>query len=257
MKKLGILLIFLLLAGLAVCLSGCAGAEDDSLQLMSADFSDGAGSLRIVFLSDIHWEPDHPDSELHDLVGAINDLMPDIVLLGGDYGIDPDTSVAFFEKLKDIHIQSRYGVYGIIGEADRVDFPMDPDDLVYAMMDAGVQPLVNRVVPISLPGSQAVFIAGVDDVINGFPDIADIAGQIHTSDYVIFAAHDPCLLGEAMLIPDADGSTNWIDIGFFGYADMRDPDWQEEGPGWIQKNGTEVFLSPVGGAICCSDVQPE
>ena len=244
-KVIAFMAALLLLTLLAPGLS--ESGETDNKRI--SDLPEGVDSLRIVYVADLHREAGSSDSGLADFVGAINSLYPDLVILGGDYGTEPDSSVMFFEEMKDLRIRTRYGAYAIIGEADRVDYPEEPVKLTEAMISAGFNPLVNQVACILLPGG-TVMIAGLDDIICGLPDFEAIAERVESSDFVIFLAHDPSALGNARLTPDRNGGTDWIDLGLFGHAEMRDPDIVEN-IGWVEEN---ILFSDGTGAIYCIDI---
>lgn len=40
-------------------------------------------------------------------------------------------------------------------------------------------------------GQTYIYVAGVDDYYNGSPDVAGVASQVSSEDFVIFAGHTP------------------------------------------------------------------
>jgi len=82
--------------------------------------SSAASQLRIAFAADFHLgEQTEPDFMAR-FVDKVNALKPDIVLFGGDIleGDRRDTALARFEA-GFRRIESRYGVYGVLGNHDR------------------------------------------------------------------------------------------------------------------------------------------
>ena len=79
-----------------------------------ANLPEKAENLRIVFLTDIHADNITRANKIRKLVNAVNDLKPDLILLGGDY-VDGRRSNIGKELLpiKDLH--AKYGVYGVVG----------------------------------------------------------------------------------------------------------------------------------------------
>ena len=53
--------------------------------------------LRLVYLSDIHYGKYLSAQRVAELAARINELRPDIVILGGDYGEDTTAGNRFFE----------------------------------------------------------------------------------------------------------------------------------------------------------------
>ena len=141
-----------------------------------------ANNLRIVYLSDIHYGFWFSDGDLGRLISRINNLRPDLILFGGDYATDNQTAVDFFHSLqKQDTLHSRYGIFGVIGETDRGDSDFTCTQLTEAMSNAGVTPLVNKTVPVNI-GLRQIFIAGVDDVLTGRPDMKEVSRSVSAGD---------------------------------------------------------------------------
>ena len=75
--------------------------QTEKVRLQSDDLPPEAKNLRIVYLSDIHYGFWFSDADLGRLVGRINNLRPDLVLLGGDYATDNETAVQFFSVIAE------------------------------------------------------------------------------------------------------------------------------------------------------------
>ena len=172
-------------------------------------------NLKIVFASDIHQSARYPQAMVNNLVRTINSLNADLVLLGGDYADDSDGAVAFFQNLP--RIQARLGVFGVVGNHDRTVPESNFGLLVKAMTNAGVVPLANAVGKVKL-GTTYLYIAGVDDYYNGFPDVPGVASQVRKDDFVIFLGHTPDLLPDAIQATSADGDNHWFDLALFGHT---------------------------------------
>ena len=183
--------------------------------LLCADLPADVGELRIVYVSDIHAGPFLDRGRVLELITRINMLNADIVLLGGDYAQDSDSAVEFFRTLPTI--VSRYGVYAVPGNHDRTLPESNLDQLHFAMLDAGVTPLINSASRVSV-GSGAIWIAGVDDVNCGHPQLAQVASMMRHDDYVIFLCHSPAIIPEALEARDANGAAGWFDLGLFGHT---------------------------------------
>lgn len=187
----------------------------ESVTLQSADLPRDIGQLRIVYLADIHAGPYFPQGRVKDLVSTINRLNADIVLLGGDYTDDSTTTIDFFNDLP--RINSRYGVYAVMGNHDRTVPESNLQRIRTAMISAGVTPLVNEVSRVRI-GTGNIYLAGIDDVDNGWPDLSGVSSQVSADDYVIFLSHSPAIIPQAHKATDMDGRHIWFDLGLFGHT---------------------------------------
>lgn len=225
--------------------------ETESKSLTAEDLPSGIGQLRIVYASDIHKGGLFGDGRVADLVSHINACNPDIVLLGGDYASDSAGAIEFFQSLPRIH--SRYGVYAVLGNHDRTSPESNLTTLRAAMQAAGVTPLVNAVNRVRI-GVSDIYIAGVDDLDNGYPNLTGVSSQVSASDYVIFLSHNPAIIPDALKARDKNGSTGWFDLGLFGHTHggqvaLIGPMLKDDGvpdeytQGWFKQNRIDMMVS--------------
>ena len=213
-----VVLIFLVVFLVGYPLLEARLLQTEKTYLKCADLPLEANNLRIVYLSDIHYGFWFSDGDLGRLVSRINNLRPDLILFGGDYATDNQSAVEFFHALqKHDTLHSRFGIFGVIGETDRGDSEFTCTQLTEAMTNAGVTPLVNKVVPVNIMTRQ-IFIAGVDDVLTGRPDLKTVARSVSAGDYVIFLSHNPSVIPDAQLVTDKSGNLGWFDLGLFGHT---------------------------------------
>ena len=182
--------------------------------LESSDLSANVGQLRIVYLSDVHEGFFWRHSRTVDLVRKVNSLNGDLVLLGGDYATDTAGAIDYVNNLPTLH--ATYGVFAVLGEDDLTDAEAR-QTLLTAMKNHHVTPLVNEVRSVRI-GTQDVYLAGVDDATNGKPEIQEVAGSVAAEDYVIFLAHNPSVIPEALRATDRQGKINWFDLGLYGHT---------------------------------------
>ena len=227
----------------------------EKVRLKADDLPMEANNLRIVYLSDIHYGFWFSDWDLSRLVARINNLRPDLVLFGGDYGSDSTASLRFFQALqKQDTLHSRYGVFGVIGEHDRGDSDFTLTQLTEAMSNAGVEPLVNRTATVNI-GSRRIFVAGVDDYLTGRPDVKAVARTVAAGDYVIFLSHNPAVIPDAQLAKDSTGNLGWFDLGLFGHTHggqmlffssllgLADEVPERYRSGWMKENRVDMLVS--------------
>ena len=221
--------------------------------LAFSDLPPAFDGLRVAFLSDIHWGPFFSQERLDRLVQRVNNLRPDLVLLGGDYADDSDAAVAFFEQRPAF--SARLGVYAVAGNHDRVMPESNRAALEAAMTAAGVTPLFNCAAPLTLSG-QSIYIAGIDDYGNGHPDVYAASRGLRADDFVIFLSHNPDVIPTLVDVPCADGSTRWADLILCGHthggqltlfgrrAIMPVNAYGERyRTGWKQENGAQILIS--------------
>lgn len=225
--------------------------ETETKSLIAADLPAGIGQLRIVYASDIHKGGLYTSTRVADLISHINACNADIVLLGGDYASDSTSAVEFFRDMPRIH--ARYGVYAVLGNHDRTIPEANMTTLRSVMQAAGVTPLINAVSRVRI-GINEIFIAGIDDVSNGRPDLKGVASQVSASDYVIFLSHSPAVLPDALKAVDKNGSQGWFDLGLFGHTHggqiaVLGPLLKDDGvpdeytKGWFKQNRTDMLVS--------------
>ena len=189
--------------------------EVENVTLTSGDLPADIGQLRIVYLSDIHQGAFFSQSRVNDLVKRINALNADLVLLGGDYAEDSDGAVSFFRTLPNIH--ARYGVYAVMGNHDRTVPESNLQTMQTVMIAKGITPVVNDVIPVRI-GVSNIYIAGIDDVNTGWPDLTGVAARTRAEDYVIFLSHSPEVIPDAHKCADMNGRRGWFDLGLFGHT---------------------------------------
>lgn len=225
--------------------------ETESASMTSGDLPQGIGQLRIVYATDIHKGGLYTDGRLASLVSHINACNADIVLLGGDYAEDSAGAIDFFRDMPRIH--SRYGVYAVLGNHDRTIPESNLNTLRSVMQSAGVTPLINVVSRVRI-GMNDIFIAGIDDVDNGQPNLKSVASQVSASDYVIFLCHSPAIIPDALQAIDKDGKTGWFDLGLFGHTHggqiaLIGPFLKDDGvpdeytKGWFKRNRADILVS--------------
>ena len=225
--------------------------EVENVTLTSSDLPADIGQLRIVYLSDIHQGSFFSQSRVDSLVKRVNALNADLVLLGGDYAEDSDGAVAFFRSLPNIH--ARYGVYAVMGNHDRTVPESNLQAMQTIMIAKGITPVVNDVIPVRI-GVSNIYIAGIDDVNTGWPDLSGVAARTRAEDYVIFLSHSPEVIPDAHRCDDMNGRRGWFDLGLFGHTHggqialigqylgiAKVPAQYEQG--WIVENRINMLIS--------------
>ena len=133
-----------------------------------ADWPQGAPGLRLVFLADIHVAgPDMPPERFDEIIGQVNRLSPDIVLIGGDFVSDRRTSTSRYPAELAIRplakLRPSLGTVAVLGNHDHW---RNSAAITEALAAAGVRVLLNDALTIG-----PLRIGGVDDAFTGRADI--------------------------------------------------------------------------------------
>jgi uncharacterized protein len=147
--------------------------------------------FRIAQISDLHLEEYTEDYFLRRVIRQVNALAPDMVLVTGDFiSRGPLSDAVTFaaagrcgELLATLHCPTRYGVlgnhYAAVGSSIIRDH----------METHGLPLLVNQSVRIER-GGQHLFLAGLDDIEFGAPDL-NLAVPASPDAPVLLMAHEP------------------------------------------------------------------
>lgn len=133
---------------------------------------EGARPVRVVLLSDLHVAgPDMPPSRLARIVGQVNALRPDIVLIAGDLVSDKRVATHIYSMAEAVAplaaLRARYASVAVLGNHDHW---RDAGEARRALRDAGVILLENGAVPVG-----PLAIGGLDD---DFTDRADLPATL-------------------------------------------------------------------------------
>ena len=202
-----------MLAG-GIAVAGTAGfVESDRPQLTRIDIRlrrlppefDG---FTIVQLSDFHYEEHFSIVPIRKGVEIVNRLRPDLIVLTGDFVTVPITeylSGNAYRFAKNAgpcaallsELRAPHGVYAVLGNHDGAS---DPSYVVNALQDHGIPVLMNRSVPFER-GKARIWLAGVDDVLEGRPDLAAALRPAPQNEAIILLAHEPDFADEVMFAP--------------------------------------------------------
>jgi predicted MPP superfamily phosphohydrolase len=130
---------------------------------------EGEAPIRAVLISDLHVTgPDMPPSRLARIVGRINALRPDLVLIAGDLVSDKRTATRAYPLAEAVAplagLRARLGAVAVLGNHDHW---RDAAEARAALSRAGVRVLDNhaaRIGPLAL--------GGLDDAFTGHDDLA-------------------------------------------------------------------------------------
>ena len=167
---------------------------------LSTDKIDGQ-SYSILFVSDVHYDTVQNPKLVKESISKMNDLNPDIVVLGGDI-VDERTSK---ESMKEVFkefgsINSTYGTYYVYGNHDRQPYETDyengnrtftDEELSQAIESSGITILEDDKITLNndivLVGRADI---GWDDDVQR-PNLGEMIDESDLSKYIVVIDHQP------------------------------------------------------------------
>ena len=139
----------------------------------------------VAFLSDTHYPSKFTRNRLLNVVRAISDLSPDVLLLGGDYVTTDECADELFEALGSC--DTPFGKYAVIGNHD----VRREDALRQSMLRNGIKLLADAADTLRIDGSQ-IYLCGIKEYGSGarkewlkqHADSGFTMLVVHTPDYV-------------------------------------------------------------------------
>ena len=142
---------------------------------------DHRAGTRLAQISDIHLSQYTGPELLDDTVQAINALSPDAVLLTGDYvGDDVEAAQGLVEPLRALKAPA-FAVYG------NHDYWTDREEIESYLEEADVRVLRNQ----AFQFGDGLWLAGLDDVWSGRPDLGTALDGIPAGVATLLLAHEP------------------------------------------------------------------
>jgi predicted MPP superfamily phosphohydrolase len=142
----------------------------------------------VALLTDLHHGPFNSLDFIRAVVARTNELRPDLIALGGDYVQQYPRSYArpCFEALREL--TAPLGVYAVPGNHDHYWGAVA--EVHAAMRDNGIHDLTNTGRWIEQDGRR-LWIAGVDDLWHGGPDLEAALGEAAAGDACLLLCHNP------------------------------------------------------------------
>jgi len=142
---------------------------------------------KLVQLSDLHYDGLRLSEKLlAEAIAATNQAEPDLIVLTGDY-ITDDTKPIHKLVLRLKHLQSRMGIYAVLGNHD-IYYPHSQKEITEALTQIGIQVLWNQ---IAYPlGSELPFV-GLADYWSREFNPAPVMNQLDAATPRIVLSHNP------------------------------------------------------------------
>jgi predicted MPP superfamily phosphohydrolase len=187
------LFLVLALAGAALTAFAYATAVSDPVvrhaRIAAARWPAETPPLRLVLMSDIHvGGPDMPPARLRRIVGRINALAPDIVLIAGDFVTDKRLATRHYSHDDAVAplaaLRPRFGAVAVMGNHDHW---RDSAAAHRALARAGIRVLDNQAAQVG-----PLAVGGLDDDFTGRADLpATLAALSPLNGPRILLSHSP------------------------------------------------------------------
>jgi uncharacterized protein len=159
--------------------------------------------FRIVQLTDFHYQQHFSEIPIRKAVNIVNDLRPDLTVFTGDF-----VTVPLFDRqlsLADVNASTEpcatlLGAvlgekYAILGNHDAAAYP---GRIIHILTGSNIPVLRNQSVPLER-GQDRIWLAGIDDLLRGAPDMAATLAAIPEKDAIVLLAHEPDFADDASL----------------------------------------------------------
>jgi predicted MPP superfamily phosphohydrolase len=151
---------------------------------------------RIVQFSDTHLGFHYSVEDLKAVIKMITHLNPDMIFFTGDLiqigNNNPEVSIPLLQKLNGL----RGGKWAVIGNHDFYT----KDQIINVLETADFKVLRNNHEYVE-SNRQRLYIAGIDDVMYGNPNIKKAVAGLNEDDCVLLLAHEPDIADESSQYP--------------------------------------------------------
>lgn len=216
-KKGGLALIFFII----IIIAGVYGMNhiDQTEYNMTAQKIDN-DSYKVIFISDTHYGTIQNPQLLKDSIPRINDLKPDIVILGGDIVDERTSNGQMKEVFKELSkINSTYGTYYVFGNHDTQPSQTDYENGNRTFTDLELNQTIRKNGIIILDDEKTtingdiVLVGRGDAEWDGNAERADVSEILNENDlakYVIVIDHQP--------LEEIENSKSGVDLQVSGHT---------------------------------------
>lgn len=171
--------------------------------------------FRIAFISDLHYKSLFKDKKLDNLVRQLNELHPDVLLMGGDYQEGCEYVPELFAALAKV--KTPFGTYGVMGNND---YERCHDDIANEMKRRRMHPLEHKLDTLRRGGDE-IILAGIRNPFDLGSNGVSPTLPLSPKDFVVMLVHTPDY-AEDVAITNTDlvlaGHTHGGQVRILGYA---------------------------------------
>jgi len=184
------------------------------IEIESVDVPDSFNGSKFVFISDIHRGPFLSSQRLSGIVNRINEIKPEVIILGGDYVhyrfkyIEP----AFIELSK---LRANLGIYAVLGNHDHY---ADAGFTKKMMAKYGINNIDNQSLWVK-KSNDSIKIGGVGDLWEDTQQPENTLAGLKKSNFAILVTHHPDYIEKMntdLIDLTLSGHTHGGQITFFG-----------------------------------------
>lgn len=207
-------------------------------------------TIKIIFISDLHYGDHYKRFRLKRIIDKINELNPNMVLIGGDY-LDFEKNSKLNRPLLDevfselYNLKSTHGVFSVLGNHEYL-LGENMNLLLKDMKDSNIILLKNNTQELNIQGDR-VLIHGVDDYIEGNIDIKRLTTDNRCLNILI--SHNPDFYEGVSVDYDIglSGHTHGGQITLFGlYAPITNSKYGQKYVNTINKRGKSIVITSKG-----------
>lgn len=196
--------------GAVIAVAGATGIATDAIAFQASDpvlkrvelpisrLPESWDGFRIAQLSDFHYDPYFSAVPIRKAVEVVNRLQPDLIVLTGDFVTQPmlhgfernnEQPVLAIEPCAKLlsKLKSRGGVFAILGNHD---VSCGADAIADTLQTKNITVLRNHALPLE-NGGKRMWLGGVDDVLEGTPDLDKTLRGVPREEPVILLSHEP------------------------------------------------------------------
>ena len=142
--------------------------------------------FKIVHMSDLHLKPFTDIEMIQAAVATANSLNPDLVALTGDFVLQEAEAIFDLAPVLTT-LNATYGIYTVFGNHD---LWTNREVVRLGMTESGIPMLKNEGRALSV-GNETLYLAGVDDVWSGQPDLRAALATAPADTPTILLSHEP------------------------------------------------------------------
>src|SRR4051794_8567737 len=142
--------------------------------------------LRVVSLTDFHFDPLYEEDFVAECVKRTNELKPDIVMLTGDYITRSSRRIDDFAKIVG-GLRPACGIFASLGNHDHWD---SPSRVATALTAQHIEVLRNQHTRVSCNGGELI-LAGLQSAWGGRPDWGATISGVKPHERALTLMHEP------------------------------------------------------------------
>ena len=173
-----------------------------SIEVPLTRLAESWDGFRIAQLSDLHYDDHFSVVPLRKAIAIVNGLQPDLIVLTGDFVTSPlrdprrrntrrgaRAAAKAIEPCADLlaQLRAQSGVLAILGNHD---VSADAPHVTAVLQSHAIPVLMNRSIPLEREGNR-LWLSGVDDVLEGKPNLDPTLSGIPPDEPVVLLAHEP------------------------------------------------------------------